>query len=79
MQTGTRKQWWQQLGGMSQGMLFLHGHITPQVEASQAQAERRHHVHDTVGKARHQRAVQRLGARRLHVLVSLLSADRPVP
>ncbi|MBL8257685.1 hypothetical protein J2X02_001562 [Pseudoxanthomonas japonensis] len=79
MQTETRKQWWQQLGGMSQGMLFLHGHVMQPVEATQAQEARRHHVHDAAGKVRHQHSVQRLGARRLHLLVSLLSAERPVP
>ncbi|CAN7545116.1 hypothetical protein LJR143_003755 [Pseudoxanthomonas sp. LjRoot143] len=79
MQTGTRKQWWQQLGGMSQGMLFMHGHVVPPVEVAQMQEERRHHVHDARGKVRHQRAVQRLGARRLGMIVALLSAERPVP
>lgn len=79
MQTETRKQWWQQLGGMSQGMLFLHGHVMHAVEATQTPEERRHHVHDAAGKVRHRHAVQRLGARRLHLLVSLLSAERPVP
>jgi len=79
MQTESKKQWWQQLGGMSQGMLFLQGHVVHPVEAAQPQEARRHHVHDAAGKVRHQRAVQRLGARRLHAVVALLSAERPVP
>ncbi|KAF1724244.1 hypothetical protein [Pseudoxanthomonas japonensis] len=72
MQTETRKQWWQQLAGMSQGMLFLQGHVAHSLDdAAQAQGERRHHVHDAAGKARHQRAVQRLGERRLRAMTSL--------
>ncbi|KRA45068.1 hypothetical protein [Pseudoxanthomonas sp. Root630] len=78
MQTETKKQWWQQLGGMSQGMLFLQGHIA-HPDSPPPESAHRHHVHDAAGKARHQRAVQRLGARRLHFIVSLLSAERPVP
>jgi hypothetical protein len=79
MQTETRKPWWQQLGGMSQGMLFLHGHVVHPVEGTQASGERRHHVHDAAGKVRHRHAVQRLGARRLRMVVALLAAERPVP
>lgn len=79
MQTGTKKQWWQQLGGMSQGMLFMHGHVAHPVEVAETQHTHRHHVHDAAGKVRHQRAVQRLGARRLRMAVALLSAERPVP
>ena len=72
MQTETRKQWWQQLGGMSQGMLFLHGHVAHCIDdATRRQEERRHHAHDAAGKARHQRAVQRLGERRLRAMTSL--------
>ncbi|SDQ21776.1 hypothetical protein SAMN05428982_0136 [Pseudoxanthomonas sp. CF385] len=79
MQTETKKQWWQQLGGMSQGMLFLQGHVVHPVEAATTQEARQHHVHDAAGQARHQRAVHRLGARRLRVIVALLSAERPTP
>ena len=79
MQTGTRKQWWQQLGGMSQGMLFLQGHVVHPVEAAQAPEERPHHVHDAAGKVRHQHAVQRLGARRRRMALALLYAERPLP
>lgn len=79
MQTETKKQWWQQLGGMSQGMLFMQGHVVHPVEGTQPQEERPHHVHDAAGMARHRRAVRRLGARRLGLIVSLLSVDRPVP
>ncbi|HEY0861591.1 MAG TPA: hypothetical protein VGE19_11865 [Pseudoxanthomonas sp.] len=70
MQTGTRKQWWQQLGGMSQGMLFLQGHIAHPAGPPLAPAPR-HHVHDAAGQARHREAVQRLGARRLRAMTSL--------
>lgn len=79
MQTETRKQWWQQLGGMSQGMLFLQGHVVHPDTATQAQAASPRHVHDAAGEARHQRAAKRLGARRLRMVVALLSAERPVP
>ena len=72
MQTETKKQWWQQLAGMSQGMLFLHGHVVhPAADAAQAQGEHRHHAHDSAGKARQQRALQRLGERRLRAMTSL--------
>ncbi len=70
MQSETRKQWWQQLGGMSQGMLFLHGHFTHPDGAAPA-AARPHHVHDAAGQARHRRAVERLSARRLRAMTSL--------
>ncbi len=79
MRTGSKRQWWQQLGGMSQGMLFLQGHVVHPVEATQAREACRHLAHDAAGMARHQRAVRRLGMRRLRLLVSLLSAERPVP
>ena len=79
MQTGTRKQWWQQLGGMSQGMLFLQGHVVHSAMPPQAYEDRPHHVHDAAGELRHQRAAKRLGARRFRLIVSLLSAERPVP
>ena len=79
MQTETRKRWWQQLGGMSQGMLFMQGHVIHPVQEARAQEERRHHMHDAVGKVRHQRALQRLGARYLRMAVALLSAGRPTP
>ena len=71
MQSGTRKQWWQQLAGMSQGMLFLHGHIASSVAPPQAQEDHRHHVHDAAGKVRHRRALERLSARRLRAMTSL--------
>lgn len=83
MQTEIRKQWWQQLGGMSQGMLFLQGHVIHSAQEAKAQVplqeERRHHVHDTASKARHRRAIQRLYARHLRMAVALLSAGRPLP
>ncbi len=79
MQTGIRKQWWQQLGGMSQGMLFLQGHVVHPATPLQTQEDRPHHVHDAAGEVRHQRAAKRLVARRLRLIVSLLSAGRPVP
>ncbi|WP_334179635.1 hypothetical protein [Pseudoxanthomonas sp.] len=70
MQTEIRKQWWQQLGGMSQGMLFLQGHVahpgTPSPEPTH-----RHHAHDAAGQARHREAIQRLSARRLRAMTSL--------
>jgi len=70
MQTETKKQWWQQLGGMSQGMLFLQGHIA-HAETVSPEHRREHHVHDAAGQARHRQAVQRLGARRLRAMTSL--------
>ena len=79
MQTETRKQWWQQLGGISQGMLFVQGHVVHPVIPPQTQEDRPHHVHDAAGEVRHQRAAKRLGARRLRMVVALLSAERPVP
>ena len=71
MQTGTRKQWWQQLGGMSQGMLFLQGHIAHSDSSALPEPAPRHHVHDAAGQARHREAGQRLGARRLRAMTSL--------
>ena len=71
MQDETRKQWWQQLGGMSQGMLFLHGHVAQPVASPQAQEHRLHHMHDVAGKVRHRRALERLSARRLRAMTSL--------
>ncbi|WP_411833535.1 hypothetical protein [Pseudoxanthomonas mexicana] len=42
-----KSRWWRQLGGMSQGMLFLHGHIAhPCTAAPQEQEECRCPVHD---------------------------------
>jgi hypothetical protein len=70
MQTGTRKQWWQQLGGMSQGMLFLQGNIA-HTDRSPPEPVHRHHVHDEAGQVRHRVALQRLGARRLRAMTSL--------
>lgn len=70
MQTETRKQWWQQLGGMSQGLLFLQGHVVPADSTSPVTAHR-HHVHDATGQARHREALQRLSARRLRAMTSL--------
>ncbi len=70
MRTGTTTPWWRQLGGMSQGMLFLHGHIV-RPDASLPEPSRTHHAHDAAGQARHQRALQRLSARRLHGMASL--------
>ncbi|HEV7272459.1 hypothetical protein [Pseudoxanthomonas sp.] len=72
MQSETKKPWWQQLGGMSQGMLFLQGHVAHSIDdPAPRQEERRHHAHDAAGKARHQRAVQRLGERWLRAMTSL--------
>jgi hypothetical protein len=70
MQSDTKKQWWQQLGGMSQGMLFLQGHVVPTDSPPPASAHR-HHVHDAAGQARHREALQRLTARRLRAMTSL--------
>ena len=70
MQTVTRKQWWQQLGGMSQGMLFVQGHLVPSDSPAPASAQR-YNVHDATGQARHREAVQRLSARRLRAMTSL--------
>lgn len=71
MQSDTKKQWWQQLGGMSQGMLFLQGHVVHASAPPQAQEDHLHHVHDAAGKVRHQRALDRLSARRLRAMTSL--------
>lgn len=70
MQTVTRKQWWQQLGGMSQGMLFLHGHVA-RADGKPPEPAHRHHVHDAAGQARHREAIQRLGARRQRAMTAL--------
>ncbi|MGR4877021.1 hypothetical protein [Pseudoxanthomonas sp. LARHCG66] len=71
MQSETRQQWWQQLGGMSQGMLFLQGHVVHSIAPPQAQEDHRHHVHDAAGKVRHLLALERLSARRLRTMTSL--------
>ncbi|MEL1263501.1 hypothetical protein [Pseudoxanthomonas putridarboris] len=73
MQSETRKQWWQQLGGISQGMLFMHGHIvSPEaLEGSDGDRRREPRTRDAAGKRRHERAVQRLSARRLREMTSL--------
>ena len=70
MQTETRKQWWQQLGGMSQGMLFLQGHIA-HTDSPPPEPAHRHHVHDDAGQVRHREAIRRLSARRLRAMTSL--------
>ena len=70
MQSETKKPWWQQLGGMSQGMLFLQGHLVPSDSPARTSAQR-HHVHDAIGQARHREAVQRLSVRRLRAMTSL--------
>ena len=71
MQTEIRKQWWQQLGGMSQGMLFLQGYVAHHDSTCRVSAERPHHQHDAAGKVRHRRALERLSARRLRAMTSL--------
>lgn len=71
MQSDTKKQWWQQLDGMSQGMLFLQGHVVHDSAPASGHAERPHHVHDQAGQVRHQRALQRLGALRVRAMTSL--------
>jgi hypothetical protein len=71
MQTESKKQWWQQLGGMSQGMLFLHGHLVHDDTTGAASTERPHHRHDVAGKVRHRLALERLSARRLRAMTSL--------
>ena len=72
MQSETRKQWWQQLGGMSQGMLFLQGHVvsleTPDATAAPARTAV---TRDAAARQRHERAVQRLSERRLRAMTSL--------
>ena len=37
MRTNTNTSWWRQLGAISQGMLFLDGHIAPAEAAKAAQ------------------------------------------
>ena len=71
MGTESKRQWWQQLGGMSQSMLFLHGHIAHADGLTRDHVERKHHVHDAVGQARHERARQRLNTRCLRAMTSL--------
>ncbi|MCH6483046.1 hypothetical protein MMG85_05650 [Pseudoxanthomonas sp. LH2527] len=71
MQSETKKQWWQQLTGMSQGLLFLQGHVAHDSVPASRHAERPHHVHDEAGQVRHRRAMQRLGARRVRAMTSL--------
>jgi len=71
METGSKRQWWQQLGGMSQGMLFLQGHVVHPAATPPDRSPHPHHVHDAAGQARHRRAVERLGARRLRAMTSL--------
>ena len=71
MQTESKKQWWRQLGGMSQGMLFLHGHVVHDDSTHPVSAERPHHRHDAAGAVRHRQALERLSARRLRAMTSL--------
>ncbi len=70
MQTETKRSWWQQLGGMSQGMLFLHGHVIPPDPPS-TPLRRQPRIHDAAGQARHRRAMQRLVARRVRAMTAL--------
>lgn len=72
MRTEAKKQWWQQLGGMSQGMLFLQGHIAhPDALSVDSHARRERPVRDAAATRRHERAVERLSARRLRAMTSL--------
>ena len=71
MKSETFSQWWRQLGAMSQGMLFLHGHSAGTEAPAAESRQRESHVHDATGQRRHERAVRRLNARRLRTTTSL--------
>lgn len=70
MRTETKSSWWQQLGSISQGMLFLDGHIIhPDTVSGHS-----HGVHGSQRTHRadlHQRALQVLQARRLRQATAL--------
>ena len=70
MRTETKSSWWRQLGGISQGLLFLDGHVThPDALSGQhhaAHGRRCAHRADL-----HRRALQVLQARRLRQATAL--------
>lgn len=68
MRTETTKAWWRQLNAMSQGMLFLEGHIAS-VEALPEDVRRP--CKDAAARRRHERAIERLSARRLRAMTAL--------
>ena len=70
MRTETKHSWWRELGAVSQGMLFLDGHIANVETARATDAEGR--PDRRPGSAeRHQRALRVLHARRLREMTAL--------
>ncbi|GGD50071.1 hypothetical protein [Pseudoxanthomonas indica] len=70
MRTETKSSWWRQLGSISQGMLFLDGHVTH----PDALSGQHHAVHGARCAHRtdlHRRALQVLQARRLRQATAL--------
>ncbi|MGN6225038.1 hypothetical protein [Pseudoxanthomonas sp.] len=70
MGTETKRSWWRELGAVSQGMLFLDGHIASTEAARSAAGEERPRRRP-VPVERHQRALRVLHARRLREMTAL--------
>lgn len=72
MRTENKISWWREIGAVSQGLLFLDGHITRPEAVHSAQAaygahgRQRHHRADL-----HERAVKVLAARRRRHMLAL--------
>lgn len=67
MRSESKLSWWRELGAVSQGMLFLDGHITrPELPQPHVHGARCHHRADL-----HQRAVQVLAARQRRQMMAL--------
>jgi len=72
MGSKNRKQAWNQLAGMYQGLLFLGGHIVdPEVAAGEDCDARARAADDEAAAHRHARAQVRLDARRLRASTAL--------
>lgn len=70
MRTEANKSWWQQLGAISQGMLFLDGHIAS-AEAVHAFHLDGNAVPRVANPERHERARRALQARRVRQMTAL--------
>ncbi|UBB25060.1 hypothetical protein LAG73_17290 [Pseudoxanthomonas japonensis] len=70
MRTETKHSWWRELGAVSQGMLFLEGHIAS-TEALRAGDGEQRPARRPVPPERHERALRVLHARRRREMTAL--------
>ncbi|WP_454832834.1 hypothetical protein [Pseudoxanthomonas wuyuanensis] len=71
MGTETRKAWWRELGAISQGMLFIDGHIAVPQATEPAQEDPASAAADAAALQRRQRARQDDHAKRLREMTAL--------